>query len=93
MIIGHTVIDQVIAQVIGEVHYQNRKWGEEHIRQQTVEGHLLVLQSEIKEATDGWMKNSAGRNSVESEITQIAAVAIQALINIELAKLNQGGGK
>jgi len=80
------VMDRVFDQIFVEIDYQNQKWGEQHIRQQTVEGHLLVLQSEVKEAIDGWMKNSVGRNSVESEITQVAAVAVQALINIKLAE-------
>lgn len=78
------VINKVMNKVMGEIAYQNNKWGEQHIRRQTVEGHLLVLQSEVKEAIDGWMKNLTGRDSVESEITQVAAVAIQALINIEI---------
>lgn len=86
---GKLVIGQVIGRVVCEMNYQSCKWGEQHIRQQSVEGHLLVLQSELKEAIDGWMKNSTGRNSVESEITQVAAVAIQALINIELAKMRK----
>lgn len=83
------VTNKVLLKVAAEISYQNCKWGQQHIRQQSVEGHLLVLQSEVQEAIDGWMKNSTGRNSVESEITQVAAVAIQALINIELAKLSQ----
>lgn len=78
------VMTKVLDQILAEIEYQNEKWGEQHIRQQTVEGHLLVLQSETQEAIDGWMKNSTGRNSVESEITQVAAVAIQALVNIKL---------
>ena len=76
---------KVIDALNAELLYQNEKWGERHIRNQTVEGHLLVLRKELQEAEDGWMKNLTGRNSVESEITQVAAVAIQALINLHNA--------
>lgn len=75
---------KVIDALNAELLYQNEKWGERHIRNQTVEGHLLVLRKELQEAEDGWMKNLTGRNSVESELVQVAAVAIQALINIQL---------
>lgn len=86
MSITNLVINNAFDDVLAEIEYQNEKWGEQHIRQQTVEGHLLVLQAELQEAINGWMKNSSGRNSVESEITQVAAVAIQALINIKLSE-------
>jgi len=72
--------------VFDEIEYQNDKWGEEHNRNQSVEGHLLVLEEELLEARKGWAKNLTGRNSVESEITQVAAVAIQALVNLQQSK-------
>lgn len=77
---------KVINAVISEMQWQFAKFGEQHIRGQTVEGHLLLLRKEIHEAEDGWMKNLEGRNSVESELIQVAAVAIQALISLD----NQG---
>lgn len=76
---------RVLNAVFSEIEYQNDKWGEQHNRNQTVEGHLLILRKELIEAEDGWMKNLTGRNSVESEITQVAAVAVQALINLHNA--------
>jgi|GEM_PF-6811793 len=81
----------VFNEIFKEIDYQNEKWGEQHIRSQTVEGHLLVLRKELQEAEDGWMKNLTGRNSVESEITQVAAVAIQALINFQLRNHSNKG--
>lgn len=72
----------VLCAVVAEMAYQSRKWGAEHIRQQSVEGHLLVLEEELLEARKGWAKNLAGRNSVQSEITQVVATGIQALINL-----------
>ena len=77
-------------EIFEEIEYQNSKWGEQHIRNQTTEGHLLVLRKELQEAEDGWMKNLTGRNSVESELVQVAAVAIQALINIKLRQRAKG---
>lgn len=70
-----------------ELFYQGVKWGEQHIRNQSVEGHLLIMRKELQEAEDGWMKNSTGRNSVQNEIVQVVAVGIQALINLDKAGL------
>lgn len=76
---------KVIDVINAEIVYQDNKWGEQHNRNQTVEGHLLILEEKLLEARKGWAKNLTGRNSVESEITQVAAVAIQALINLHNA--------
>lgn len=75
-------LTEVLKDVFKEIDYQNNKWGEQHNRKQTVEGHLLILEEELLEARKGWAKNLTGRNSVQSEITQVVAVGIQALINI-----------
>lgn len=76
---------KVLNVLFSEIKYQDDKWGFEHNRNQTIEGHLLILRKELIEAEDGWMKNLTGRNSVESELVQVAAVAIQALINLDNA--------
>ena len=81
----------VFNEIFKEIEYQNSKWGEQHIRNQTTEGHLLVLRKELQEAEDGWMKNLTGLNSVESELVQVAAVAIQALTNIKLRQQAKAG--
>lgn len=62
-----------------ERFYQDLKWGTLENKQQSVEGYLLILQSEIQEAIDGWMKNSTGRDHVLNEIKQVAAVAVACL--------------
>lgn len=76
---------KVLDVINDEIDYQDKKWGYEHNRNQTIEGHLLILRKELEEAEEGWMKNKTGRNSIESEITQVASLAIQALINLNNA--------
>lgn len=75
-------LPSVIAAINKEIAYQDKKWGKEHNRRQTVEGHLLIMRKELQEAEDGWMKNASGRNSVEMELVQVVAVGVQALNNI-----------
>lgn len=75
-------LPSVIAAINKEIAYQDKKWGKEHNRNQTVEGHLLIMRKELQEAEEGWMKNSSGRNSVEMELVQVVAVGVQALNNI-----------
>lgn len=75
-------LPSVIAAINKEIAYQDKKFGKEHNRSQTVEGHLLIMRKELQEAEDGWMKNATGRNSVEMEIVQVVAVGVQALNNI-----------
>ncbi len=87
MRVSSLVLNAVLDQIMDECNYQSEKWGETHIRQQSVEGHLLILRAELQEAVNGWLKNSEGRSSVESELTQVAAVAFQALINLKLEQM------
>ena len=75
-------LPSVIGAINKEIAYQNNKFGKEHNKRQTVEGHLIIMRKELEEAEDGWMKNSTGRNSVEMEIVQVVAVGVQALNNI-----------
>lgn len=70
---------RVIEAVKAEREYQDYKWGSLEEKNQTVEGYLLILKSEVDEAIQGWMKNKEGRDSVLSEITQVAAVAVACL--------------
>lgn len=75
-------LPSVISAINKEIAYQDKKWGKDHTRNQTVEGHLLILRKKLQEAEDGWMKNLTGRNSVESELVQVVAVGVQALNNL-----------
>ncbi len=64
--------------IIAEMDHQDRKWGAGN--PQSVPGFLIVLENELNEAKHGWTKNIRGRDSCMSEIVQVAAVAIQALM-------------
>lgn len=67
----------VIAAITNELMYQDSKWGAG--KSQSLAGYLLILQREIDEAINGWMKNSDGRNAPLAEVVQVAAVAIRCL--------------
>jgi len=60
-----------------ELEYQRRKWGPG--KAQSLPGYLMILESELREAKHGWMKNLDGRNAPLAEIVQLAAVAIACL--------------
>lgn len=70
---------EVYEAISREREYQVAKWGSNHRQQQSVEGYLLILQREVNEAVDGWMKNTKGRDSALAEILQVAAVAVSCL--------------
>lgn len=67
----------VVAAITNELMYQDNKWGAG--KSQSLAGYLLILQHEINEAINGWMKNSEGRNAPLAEVVQVAAVAIRCL--------------
>lgn len=67
----------VMAAIANELMYQDRKWGAG--RPQSLAGYLLILQHEINEAINGWMKNADGRHAPLAEVVQVAAVAIRCL--------------
>ena len=69
--------EQVYAQIDRERDYQDVKWGSD--KRQSLAGYLIILQKELNEAVDGWMKDSPGRNAPLNEITQVAAVAVACL--------------
>jgi len=76
----------VLVRVAKEVVHQNKKWGTDHIKSQSVPGHLLVLKNLLQRAEQGWLQNNQGRTSAEGELAQLAAVALQALNNIHLER-------
>lgn len=74
----------VLVRVSKEVVYQNQKWGTDHIKGQSVPGHLLVLKNLLQRAEQGWLNGTQDRTSAEGELLQLTAVALQALNNIHL---------
>lgn len=67
----------VMAAIANELMYQDNKWGAG--KSQSLAGYLLILQHEINEAVNGWMKNADGRNAPLNEVVQVAAVAVRCL--------------
>lgn len=70
-------LTRVYAAIENELAYQDNKWGSG--KPQSLAGYLLILQAEINEAIDGWMKNADGRDAPLAEVVQVAAVAIRCL--------------
>lgn len=68
---------KVMAAIGNELSYQEAKWGAG--KPQSLAGYLLILQREINEAIDGWIKNAEGRDAPLAEVVQVAAVAIRCL--------------
>lgn len=68
--------EQAIESVKTERDYQDSKWGALDEKNQSVAGYLVILEKELEEAKNGWMKNKSGKDSALAEIRQIAAVAI-----------------
>ncbi len=68
---------QVYEAITHERNFQDLKFGVD--KQQSIAGYLQILRSELGEAERGWIKNVQGRDSVLSEILQIAAVAVGCL--------------
>jgi len=77
MSITSTISPSVQGAIENELAHQRQKWGKD--KQQSLPGYLLVMQYELNEAIDGWMKNKAGRNSTLQEIVQVVATGIAAL--------------
>jgi len=69
--------DEVIKWIFEEREYQDNKFGKN--KEQNLAGWILILQAEIKEAHDGWIKDCKGRNAPLHEILQIATVAFRCL--------------
>lgn len=75
--IAATISHRVQDAIEKEMQHQRDKWGAD--KQQSLPGYLLVMQYELNEAIDGWMKNKAGRNSTLQEIVQVVTTGIVAL--------------
>jgi hypothetical protein len=66
----------VMAAIANELMYRNAMGPG---RPQSLAGYLLILQHEVNEAINGWMKNADGRHAPLAEVVQVAAVAIRCL--------------
>lgn len=60
-----------------ELTFQQKKWGKD--KEQSLAGYLLIMQWELNEAVEGWMKNKEGRNSTLAEVVQVVATGIACL--------------
>ena len=69
--------EDVYRAIDGERDYQDAKWGSD--KEQSLPGYLLIMRKEIEEAIDGWMKDTAHRNSALAEVLQVVAVGVKCL--------------
>lgn len=68
---------KAINAIIAERVNQEQKWGID--KPQSLPGFLLVMQLELQEAINGWMKNIEGKHSALAEIVQVCAVGVACL--------------
>ena len=69
-------LEEVFELIKKERARQDAKWGPLEDRNQSLAGFLLVIEAELKEAKDGWLKNVPDEHSSLSELVQVAAAAI-----------------
>ena len=67
-------MEQVFDAIAHERQRQDLKWGAD--KQQSLPGYLLVVESELNEAKEGWVKNLINKHAPLSEVLQIAAVCV-----------------
>lgn len=60
-----------------ERDHQDDKWGVN--KPQSLPGFLVVLEKELQEAKEAWVKNVEGEHAALNEIVQIAATAVACL--------------
>jgi hypothetical protein len=66
---------EVVNAIGRERDYQDCKWGQPN---HSVPGWLLILEAELAEAKQGWVKERGDRDALR-EILQVAAVAVACL--------------
>lgn len=69
--------DEVYIAIDKERSHQDDKWGAN--KPQSLPGFLIVLEKELQEARDAWVKNVTGDHAALNEIVQIAATAVACL--------------
>lgn len=67
----------VFIRIDHERENQILKYGNDE--EQSIAGFLLIMQAEVNEAIEGWLKNTKGKHSVLSEVMQVAATATACL--------------
>ena len=68
---------EVYSAIDKERNHQDDKWGPN--KPQSLPGFLIVLEKELQEAKDAWVKNVEGEHAALNEIVQIAAAAVACL--------------
>lgn len=56
---------------------QDDKWGVD--KPQSLPGYLMVIERELAEAKEGWLKNLPGKSAPLNELVQVAAVVVACL--------------
>lgn len=81
LVVYPRTIEQVngISSIIEERDFQDGKWGPVSVAGHTVGEWILIMEAELAEAKEALIKGGKGRDSVLSEITQVAAVALACL--------------
>ena len=73
----NSIQGHVLEAIKTELQHQRIKWGRD--KQQSIPGYLLIMQYELNEAIDGWMKNKTDRNSALHEIVQVVTTGVACL--------------
>lgn len=68
---------EVFDSIVKERKHQDDKWGPN--KPQSLPGFLIILERELQEAKDAWLKNVEGEHAALNEIVQIAATAVACL--------------
>lgn len=70
--------ENVYSAINNERSYQEKKWGATHDSEHTVGEWLLIMESELSEAKEAWVKNGGDRNAL-LEILQVISVGVACL--------------
>lgn len=75
------IAPNVLEAIDAELAHQEARHGKGPARgkAQSLAGFLVILESEIGQARNGWLRNSPGRNSPLAEIVQVVATGIACL--------------
>ena len=68
---------EVFEAIEAERARQDAKWGPN--KPQSLPGFLMVMEAELAEAQQGWLKNVEGRHAPLNEVVQLAAVCFACL--------------
>lgn len=71
-------LNDVFKAIARERAYQNRKWGTVETYPHDVSGWLLILQSELNEAKEAWVKGFSDDDALQ-EVLQVIAVGVACL--------------